>query len=164
MRSELLAFQRIGRPEEVSELPANRFVADFIRGTDLSSARIARQGALSRGFEAIPTTAPLAKAVTLAVWPGWQGQVAEPSQKPGHLGPLRMAEKIDVHAMPNFTQVDGRWRRFSATQSLRILRAGPRAPPNFAWIRRWSRGTIRSCPCRLTRLKRSRAASTSSAG
>jgi spermidine/putrescine transport system ATP-binding protein len=47
--------QQIGRPEEIYEAPANRFVADFIGGANLIPARIGPDEAEAAGLGAIAT-------------------------------------------------------------------------------------------------------------
>ena len=42
--------QQLGRPEEIYEAPANRFVADFIGGANLIPARIGARGAEAEGL------------------------------------------------------------------------------------------------------------------
>jgi spermidine/putrescine transport system ATP-binding protein len=86
--------QQVGRPEEIYEAPANRFVADFIGGANLIPARIGAQGAEAAGLGVIPAAGALGDAVTLAIRPERLGLVAETARQAGDLGPLRVAERI----------------------------------------------------------------------
>jgi spermidine/putrescine transport system ATP-binding protein len=86
--------QQIGRPEEIYEAPANRFVADFIGGANLIPARMGAQGAEAAGLGVIPAKGSLGEAVTLAIRPERIGLVAEAARAAGDLGPLRVAERI----------------------------------------------------------------------
>jgi spermidine/putrescine transport system ATP-binding protein len=86
--------QQIGRPEEIYEAPANRFVADFIGGANLIPARIGPQGAEAEGLGVIPAKGQAGEAVTLAIRPERLGLVAEAARQAGDLGPLRVAERI----------------------------------------------------------------------
>ena len=86
--------QQIGRPEEIYEAPANRFVADFIGGANLIPARIGPDGAQAVGLGVIPAAGAVGDAVTLAIRPERLGLVAEVARQPGDLGPLRVVERI----------------------------------------------------------------------
>ena len=86
--------QQIGRPEEIYETPANRFVADFIGGANLIPARIGTGGAEAAGLGVIPAEGPRGAAVTLAIRPERLGLVAAATRQDGDLGPLRVAERI----------------------------------------------------------------------
>ena len=48
--------QQLGKPEEIYEAPANRFVADFIGGANLIPARIGAQGAEAEGLGVVPAS------------------------------------------------------------------------------------------------------------
>ncbi|MBN8629511.1 MAG: ABC transporter ATP-binding protein [Rhodobacterales bacterium] len=86
--------QQIGRPEEIYETPANRFVADFIGGANLIPARNGPNGAEAAGLGVIPADGRPGEAVTLAIRPERLGLVAGPSRQAGDLGPLRVAERV----------------------------------------------------------------------
>ena len=86
--------QQVGRPEEIYEAPANRFVADFIGGANLIPARMSAHGAEVAGLGVIPAEGSEGEAVTLAIRPERLGLVAETARQPGDLGPLRVAERI----------------------------------------------------------------------
>jgi spermidine/putrescine transport system ATP-binding protein len=86
--------QQVGRPEEIYETPANRFVADFIGGANLIPARIGPQGAEAAGLGLISAEGRAGEAVTLAIRPERLGLVAEAARQAGDLGPLRVAERI----------------------------------------------------------------------
>jgi spermidine/putrescine transport system ATP-binding protein len=86
--------QQVGRPEEIYETPANRFVADFIGGANLIPARIGAGGAAAAGLGMIPAEGQAGEAVTLAIRPERLGLVAEAARQAGDLGPLRVAERI----------------------------------------------------------------------
>ncbi|HMS95736.1 MAG TPA: ABC transporter ATP-binding protein [Tabrizicola sp.] len=86
--------QQVGRPEEIYETPANRFVADFIGGANLIPARIGTGGAEAVGLGVIPAGGDPGAAVTLAIRPERIGLVAEAQRQSGDLGPLRVAERI----------------------------------------------------------------------
>jgi len=86
--------QQVGRPEDIYETPANRFVADFIGGANLIPARIGPQGAEAAGLGLIPAQGDRGAAVTLAIRPERIGLVAEALRQAGDLGPLRVAERI----------------------------------------------------------------------
>lgn len=86
--------QQIGRPEEIYETPANRFVADFIGGANLIPARIGPGGAEAAGLGAIPADGPMGAEVTLAIRPERLGLLAGATRQAGDLGPLRVAERI----------------------------------------------------------------------
>ncbi len=86
--------QQIGRPDEIYETPANRFVADFIGGANLIPARIGPQGAEAAGLGIIPASGAVGDAVTLAIRPERLSMVNETQRQPGDLGPLQVAERI----------------------------------------------------------------------
>ena len=86
--------QQIGRPDEIYEAPANRFVADFIGGANLIPARIATEGAVAVGLGVIPAAGKSGDHVTLAIRPERLGLVPEELRQAGDLGPLRVAERI----------------------------------------------------------------------
>ena len=86
--------QQVGRPEDIYETPANRFVADFIGGANLIPARIGPQGAEAAGLGVIPAQGDRGATVTLAIRPERIGLVAETLRRAGDLGPLRVAERI----------------------------------------------------------------------
>jgi spermidine/putrescine transport system ATP-binding protein len=86
--------QQLGKPEEIYETPANRFVADFIGGANLIPARICQQGAEAEGLGVVPATGAVGAEVTLAIRPERLAILAAGLQQPGDLGPLRVAERI----------------------------------------------------------------------
>lgn len=86
--------QQIGRPEEIYDAPANRFVADFIGGANLIPARMGALGAEAAGLGVIPASGDPGTTVTLAIRPERLGLVAEAQRQAGDLGPLRVAERI----------------------------------------------------------------------
>lgn len=86
--------QQLGRPEEIYEAPANRFVADFIGGANLLPARIGPQGAVAEGLGVIATEGAAGAEVTLVIRPERMGLMAEAARAPGDLGPLVVAERI----------------------------------------------------------------------
>ena len=86
--------QQLGRPEEIYEAPANRFVADFIGGANLIPARIGADGAFAEGLGVIPAKGDMGAEVTLAIRPERLMILAETNRQPGDLGPLRVAERI----------------------------------------------------------------------
>jgi spermidine/putrescine transport system ATP-binding protein len=86
--------QQLGRPEEIYEAPANRFVADFIGGANLIPARIGAQGAEAEGLGVVPATGAIGAEVTLAIRPERLAILPAGQQQPGDLGPLRVAERI----------------------------------------------------------------------
>jgi spermidine/putrescine transport system ATP-binding protein len=86
--------QQVGKPEEIYETPANRFVADFIGGANLIPARIGPEGAEAAGLGVFPAAGALGDAVTLAIRPERLGLVAGAARQAGDLGPLTVAERI----------------------------------------------------------------------
>ena len=86
--------QQLGRPEEIYEAPANRFVADFIGGANLIPARIGVHGAMAEGLGVVPATGTVGVEVTLAIRPERLAILPVASQQPGDLGPLTVAERI----------------------------------------------------------------------
>jgi spermidine/putrescine transport system ATP-binding protein len=86
--------QQLGRPEEIYEAPANRFVADFIGGANLIPARMGAQGAMAEGLGVVPATGAAGAEVTLAIRPERLQVLPVASQQPGDLGPLTVAERI----------------------------------------------------------------------
>ena len=86
--------QQLGRPEEIYETPANRFVADFIGGANLIPARIGSQGAEAAGLGVIAAEGTPGTEVTLAIRPERLGLVAAAARAAGDLGPLTVAERI----------------------------------------------------------------------
>jgi spermidine/putrescine transport system ATP-binding protein len=86
--------QQLGRPGEIYEAPANRFVADFIGGANLIPARIGPLGALAEGLGVVPATGALGAEVTLAIRPERLAILPAAEQAPGDLGPLTVAERI----------------------------------------------------------------------
>lgn len=86
--------QQLGRPEDIYETPANRFVADFIGGANLIPARMGAQGAEAAGLGVIAATGAAGADVTLAIRPERLGLVAEGLRQTGDLGPLVVAERI----------------------------------------------------------------------
>ena len=86
--------QQLGRPEEIYEAPANRFVADFIGGANLIPARIGPQGADAEGLGVIPAKGVPGADVTLAIRPERLSILPVAQQADGDLGPLTVAERI----------------------------------------------------------------------
>lgn len=86
--------QQLGKPEEIYEAPANRFVADFIGGANLIPARIGARGAEAEGLGVVPATGAVGAEVTLAIRPERLAILAAGLQQPGDLGPLQVAERI----------------------------------------------------------------------
>ena len=86
--------QQLGRPEEIYEAPANRFVADFIGGANLIPARIGAQGAEAEGLGVVPASGNMGAEVTLAIRPERLSILPADQQQAGDLGPLRVAERI----------------------------------------------------------------------
>ncbi|OYU39781.1 MAG: spermidine/putrescine ABC transporter ATP-binding protein [Pseudorhodobacter sp. PARRP1] len=86
--------QQLGKPEEIYEAPANRFVADFIGGANLIPARIGARGAEAEGLGVVPASGDLGAEVTLAIRPERLAILPAGQQQPGDLGPLRVAERI----------------------------------------------------------------------
>ena len=86
--------QQLGRPEDIYEAPANRFVADFIGGANLIPARIGAGGAEAEGLGVVPATGAMGAEVTLAIRPERLAILVSGQQQPGDLGPLRVAERI----------------------------------------------------------------------
>jgi spermidine/putrescine transport system ATP-binding protein len=86
--------QQLGRPEEIYEAPANRFVADFIGGANLIPARIGSGGAMAEGLGLVPATGKIGSEVTLAIRPERLSILPADQQQSGDLGPLRVAERI----------------------------------------------------------------------
>ena len=86
--------QQLGRPEEIYEAPANRFVADFIGGANLIPARIGAQGAEAEGLGVVPALGEMGAEVTLAIRPERLAILPVAQQLAGDLGPLRVAERI----------------------------------------------------------------------
>ena len=86
--------QQLGRPEEIYEAPANRFVADFIGGANLIPARIGPQGAAAEGLGVVPATGAAGAEVTLAIRPERLAILPATQQAQGDLGPLTVAERI----------------------------------------------------------------------
>lgn len=86
--------QQLGRPEEIYEAPANRFVADFIGGANLIPARIGASGAEAEGLGVVPATGAPGAEVTLAIRPERLAILPAAQQQAGDLGPLRVAERI----------------------------------------------------------------------
>lgn len=86
--------QQLGRPEEIYEAPANRFVADFIGGANLIPARMGPQGAEAAGLGVVPATGAAGAEVTLAIRPERLAIIPAGSRQPGDLGPLTVAERV----------------------------------------------------------------------
>ena len=86
--------QQLGRPEEIYEAPANRFVADFIGGANLIPARIGPQGAAAEGLGVVPATGAAGAEVTLAIRPERLAILPAGNRQSGDLGPLTVAERI----------------------------------------------------------------------
>ena len=86
--------QQLGRPEEIYETPANRFVADFIGGANLIPARIGPGGAVAEGLGVVPATGEAGAEVTLAIRPERLAILPPGQHQPGDLGPLTVAERI----------------------------------------------------------------------
>jgi len=86
--------QQLGRPEEIYEAPANRFVADFIGGANLIPARMGPEGAVAEGLGTIPATGTGGAEVTLAIRPERLAILPAGGHQPGDLGPLTVAERI----------------------------------------------------------------------
>ena len=86
--------QQLGRPDEIYEAPANRFVADFIGGANLIQARIGAQGAMAEGLGVIPAKGDIGTEVTLAIRPERLAILPAAQQASGDLGPLVVAERI----------------------------------------------------------------------
>lgn len=86
--------QQLGRPEEIYEAPANRFVADFIGGANLIPARMEAGGARANGLGVVPASGPEGAEVTLAIRPERLAILTADRQSSGDLGPLRVAERI----------------------------------------------------------------------
>ncbi len=86
--------QQLGRPEEIYEAPANRFVADFIGGANLIPARIGAGGAEAEGLGVVPAKGAMGAEVTLAIRPERLAILPEAQRQPGDLGPLTVAERI----------------------------------------------------------------------
>jgi spermidine/putrescine transport system ATP-binding protein len=86
--------QQLGRPEEIYEAPANRFVADFIGGANLIPARMGAEGAVAEGLGVVPATAALGADVTLAIRPERLAMLRVAQQVAGDLGPLTVVERI----------------------------------------------------------------------
>jgi len=86
--------QQLGRPEEIYEAPANRFVADFIGGANLIPARMGVQGAEAAGLGIVPAEGTEGAEVTLAIRPERLAILPVGSHQPGDLGPLTVAERI----------------------------------------------------------------------
>lgn len=86
--------QQLGRPEEIYETPANRFVADFIGGANLIPARMGALGAKAEGLGVVPATGTPGADVTLAIRPERIAILPASQQQSGDLGPLRIAERI----------------------------------------------------------------------
>ena len=86
--------QQLGRPEEIYEAPANRFVADFIGGANLIPARIGAGGAEAEGLGVVPATGAMGAEVTLAIRPERLAILPAGQQQAGDLGPLQVAERI----------------------------------------------------------------------
>lgn len=119
--------QQLGRPEEIYEAPANRFVADFIGGANLIPARIGAGGAMAEGLGVVPATGDMGAEVTLAIRPERLAILAAGLQQPGDLGPLRVAERIYMGNELSF-RLDG------ATVPLHVTlpRGGLRGALDFA--------------------------------
>jgi ABC-type sulfate/molybdate transport systems ATPase subunit len=79
--------QQIGRPDEIYEAPANRFVADFIGGANLIPARIGTGGAVAVGLGVIPAAGKSGDHVTLAIRPERLGLVPEELRQRAILAP-----------------------------------------------------------------------------
>ena len=86
--------QQLGRPEEIYETPANRFVADFIGGANLIPARMSAAGAEAEGLGVIPATGQAGEAVTLAIRPERLTILPATQRQAGDLGPLTVVERI----------------------------------------------------------------------
>ena len=86
--------QQLGKPEEIYEAPANRFVADFIGGANLIPARIGAGGAVAEGLGVVPASGDIGAEVTLAIRPERLAILPAGQQQSGDLGPLRVAERI----------------------------------------------------------------------
>jgi spermidine/putrescine transport system ATP-binding protein len=119
--------QQLGRPEEIYEAPANRFVADFIGGANLIPARIGANGAEAVGLGVIPASGAVGDAVTLAIRPERLGLVADAMRHPGDLGPLRVAERIYMGNELSF-RLDGAEVPLHVT----LPRGGVRGAQDFA--------------------------------
>ena len=86
--------QQLGRPEEIYESPANRFVADFIGGANLIPARMGPTGAVAEGLGVVPATGIVGADVTLAIRPERLHILPGAERAAGDLGPLTVAERI----------------------------------------------------------------------
>ncbi|WP_294970594.1 ABC transporter ATP-binding protein [Tabrizicola sp.] len=86
--------QQLGRPDEIYEAPANRFVADFIGGANLIPARIGSQGAEAEGLGVIPATGEPGAAVTLVIRPERLAILPATQKAKDDLGPLTVVERI----------------------------------------------------------------------
>jgi spermidine/putrescine transport system ATP-binding protein len=127
--------QQLGRPEEIYETPANRFVADFIGGANLIPARMGAQGAEAAGLGMIPAAGRVGDTVTLAIRPERLGLVAEAARQAGDLGPLRVAERIYMGNELSF-RLDGAEVPIHVTLSLGGLRgAQDFAPGDLVCLR-----------------------------
>ena len=119
--------QQLGKPEEIYEAPANRFVADFIGGANLIPARIGAQGAEAEGLGVVPATGDMGAEVTLAIRPERLAILPAGQQKPGDLGPLRVAERIYMGNELSF-----RLEGASVPLQVTLPRGGLRGAQDFA--------------------------------
>lgn len=119
--------QQLGRPEEIYEFPANRFIADFIGGANLIPARIGPQGAEAEGLGVVPATGIIGAEVTLVIRP--ERLTIQPfgQQQPGDLGPLRVAERVYMGNELSFL-LDGA----SVPLHVTLPRGGLRGAQDFA--------------------------------